>query len=213
MLELVWPRRRPAPSGRAGTTDEPLYSAYGHCSKGSFRAALDTARDQARLVLLIVADARSKDTQKMLDALEDAKLRALLGDTFVVWGSAAPSARAQTVAQKLGLKAALPRGASSPPLLAVVLAPAPEYDGDPRAPAPRVLGRHHCKPSPTGPQMAAWLNRTLKVHEGDMKPLLAQRELRELQREQSEQARRWRPRPGKGGAGSVVTRSRPGNNA
>jgi hypothetical protein len=109
-----------------------------------------------------------------------------------MWGSAQPSTRAVNAARQLGLKAAVPTRPSSAPLLAVVLAPAPEYEGD--ATPPRVISQHHCKPPPSARQMAAWLNRTLTINAADVRKLRDSLELLELKQEQMQQvlARRAR---------------------
>ena len=193
LSKLLWPQQ---PSGRPAKAtareEDPLSQAYPRCARGSFRAAIAASRAEAKLMLLVVADARSQGTRTLLAAVGDSKLHATLGEHFVTWGSAQPSTRAVNAARQLGLKAAVPTRPSSAPLLAVVLAPAPEYEGD--ATPPRVISQHHCKPPPSARQMAAWLNRTLTINAADVRKLRDSLELRELKQEQMQQvlARRAR---------------------
>lgn len=154
---------------------------------GSIGDALKIARSKARLLVVLVPDAKpskkgqTADQQAVesflsLEVAKTAKKRAIkAGETgsFVLWSAKAGSPEAAHALKRLKVKAQ-----KRPTLLVAYPAQGIDSNGSAKM-VPRLLAQHHCNPPPLPEQMAAWLNALRKRHAKQYSTM--QLELRESQ--------------------------------
>eukprot|EP00980_Cylindrotheca_fusiformis_P007795 scaffold1669_cov129-Cylindrotheca_fusiformis.AAC.6 len=160
---------------------------------GTLAAALETARSQARMLVVFLPSKRPTKGKKSKDQLavesllssqvvkaanKRARKKGGESGSFLFWGAKAGSSEAATAAKKLKTKG-ISKNGEKRPVLAVVYPSRPVISTRGAKIPLKLLAQHHCSPPPTPELMASWLDSLRKRHAKQY--LVMQTDLKEAQ--------------------------------
>ncbi|CEM08817.1 unnamed protein product [Vitrella brassicaformis CCMP3155] len=170
--------------------------------KGSFKGALDHARQTSRFLLVYIRPAAvaakrrggrrptnvEQDVHFLTRSLTSSEVCHFLGEHFVCWGAISSQQQAGRALRELKVRS------KRFPTLIIVHSPAtpasPLNPPGPPSMRPSVLTTHACRPPPSSAQFLSWLNTTANVYgarlDKDRAAMAAFRRQRALAKEQRE---------------------------